>query len=314
MVSGGTTVNYSQPITVVASETAPSDEKEATSKADLLMSQSLENFKKGDYLAALEGVNGAIAEFPGDGAFHEYRALILFALGKYGEAAGVLNPVLVSSPGWDWSTMIQLYNSSETYTGQLRKLEEYAKANANSAPAQFLLGYHYMVCTYLEQAAAAFAKAAELEPADRVAAQMAELAAASVTSGDSAEGAEGVVEKAEGAEPETSATPEEVAAAPPAAAVDLDQLLGTWSSDNGENGVVTLTLTDDGKFTWKFKATEGEPFEMSGDFNLGQANILTLDSKDSQMAGTVSLPEEGNMNFVLAGGPPGDPGLVFKKG
>ena len=163
IINAGPPVTYSQPITVVAAETVPATEEVATAqatKSELLMDQSLESFKANDYLTALEAVNKAIAESPGDGAFHEYRALVLFALGQYGEAAGVLNPLLVSSPGWDWSTMVQLYGNADTYTEQLRKLEEYAKSNSESAPAQFLLGYHYMVCTYLDEAADAFAKAA----------------------------------------------------------------------------------------------------------------------------------------------------------
>ncbi|MDF1826408.1 MAG: tetratricopeptide repeat protein [Verrucomicrobiales bacterium] len=299
-VSSGTSVTYSQPVTVVAVEAAPQLEDasdEEAEKTELLINESLSHFKGNDYLTALEGVDRAIAESPGDGAFHEYRALVLFALGQYGEAAGVLNPLLASSPGWDWSTMIQLYPDADTYTAQLRRLESYAKTNSESASAQFLLGYHYMVCTYLDQAAVAFGRAAELEPADRIAVQMARLASASTTAGDNAE------------------TPEDYSdAAEPLAPVELDQILGAWNSDNGENGVVTLVLTDEGGFSWSFDGSEGEPFEMKGEFNLGQANVLTLDANESQMAGTVSVTPEGSLNFVLAGGPPGDPGLQFKRG
>ncbi len=301
VIESGPTITYEQPITVVASETVPATEEETTVKAtqaELAMNDSLAKFKSGDYLEALEGVNQAIAASPGDGAFHEYRALILFALGQFGEAAGVLNPLLASSPGWDWSTMIQLYGNPEDYTDQLRKLEDYAEANPESAPSQFLLGYHYMVGTHLEDAAESFAKAAELVPADRVAAQMAELAASSTTS-------------AEGA----STDPADIAEAPEAPTeVPLEQILGSWSSDNGENGTVTLSLGEEGGFVWKFEMEGEEPFEMKGEYNLGQANMLTLDGEDSQMAGTVTLDAEGGMNFVLAGGPPGDPGLSFSKG
>lgn len=300
IIDAGPPVTYSQPITVVATETAPATEEVATAqatKSELLMNESLESFKESDYLTALEAVNKAIAESPGDGAFHEYRALVLYALGQYGEAAGVLNPLLVSSPGWDWSTMIQLYANADTYTEQLRKLEAYAKSNDESAPTQFLLGYHYMVCTYLDEAAVAFAKAAELQPADQVAVQMAALAAASTTSGD-----------------EDTAEEDEVLPAKAPESVVLDQLLGSWESNNGDNGTVALTLSGAGEFTWKFEGKDRDPFEMKGAFNLGQANVLTLDSDESQMAGTVAIDAEGNMTFVLAGGPPGDPGLNFEKG
>ena len=55
---------------------------------------------------------------------------------------------------------------------------------------------------------------------------------------------------------------------------------------------------------------------MKGSFNLGTGNLLTLagnESEDAQMAAIVSMPETTEMTFVLAGGPPGDPGLKFKK-
>lgn len=301
VIQGGSSVTYTQPITVVASA-APAPVQETSNESipvsDLMINQSIEEFRSGNYMASLESVNKAIAELPGDGAFHEFRALILFALGQYGEAAGVLNPLLASSPGWDWSTMIQFYGNPEDYTTQLRKLEGYAGENADSAPAQFLLGYHYMVGTALDEAAVAFARAAELVPADRVAAQMAQLAGASTTAGD-----------AEAPDAEV-AMEGETAPAP----VALEQLIGQWTSNNGENGIVSLSLDDSGEFIWKFESAGSDPFEMKGQFNLGQANVLTLDGGDSQMAGTVSLGENGEMSFVLAGGPPGDPGLLFEKG
>jgi tetratricopeptide (TPR) repeat protein len=294
-------VTYNQPITVVAAQTIPESteaEEQQAAKSESFINTALSEFKQQNFLGALESVNKAIAESPGDGAFHEFRALVLFALGKYPEAAGVLNPILVSSPGWDWSTMIQFYGSPDTYTEQLRKLEEYSVANSESAPVQFLLGYHYMIGTHLEAASAAFAKAAELEPADRVASQLAELAASSTTTGEETDLA--------GEEATPMTDPKEI--------LELDQILGSWKADNGENGVVTLMLSAEGGFTWKFEGGEGEPFEMQGEFNLGQSNLLTLDANESQMVGTVSISPEGGLNFVLAGGPPGDPGLQFDKG
>ncbi|MEM6915150.1 MAG: hypothetical protein AAF491_01190 [Verrucomicrobiota bacterium] len=318
-------VTYQEPITVVAEAAAPQDESSANAQAeqvDSFIGESQTAFKANNYLQALELCDKAISVSPGDGGLHEYRALILFALAKYGEAAGVLNPVLVSSPGWDWSTMVQLYDKQETYAGQLRKLEEYTRANQESASACFVLGYHYMICGYMEESATAFRKAVELEPADRVAAQLASLAENSkVVSGDeSSEVANVDPEKAEKAE-ESSEEPDETSSTEvteaATAEVPFEQMLGTWSSDQGENGTVILTLKEEGTFTWEYTSPNSDPFKMEGNFNLGSDNILTLSDgakEDSQMAGTVSLPAENQLNFVLAGGPPGDSGLSFKKG
>ncbi len=325
-VQSSPSVTYQQPITQVAEQAAPADESAATAQAtkvDSLIGESQVAFKENNYLKALELCDKAVAESPGDGGLHEYRALILFALAKYGEAAGVLNPILVSSPGWDWSTMVQLYDKQETYTEQLRKLEDYTKANQESPSAYFVLGYHYMVCGYMEEAAVAFNKTVELEPADRVASQLASLAENSVVTGDGEEAAEVAdvdPEKAEKATEASEKTEEEASeevAEAATSAVPFEQIVGKWSSDQGENGTVTLTLKDDGTFTWEYSSEQADPFKMEGQFNLGEGNILTLtdgDSEDSQMAGTVALPEEGKLNFVLAGGPPGDPGLTFEKG
>ena len=212
--------------------------------------------------------------------------------------------------------MVQLYDKQETYTAQLRKLEEYNKANPESASASFVLGYHYLVCGYLEESAVAFHRAAELEPADRVAAQLASLAENSTTS-EETEVASVDQDKADKAT-ESKGTPEgepsEEVTEAAQAEVPFEQLVGKWTSDQGENGVVSLTINEDGKFLWEYKSDTSEPFKMEGDYNLGEGNVLTLSEGESQMAGTVALPAEGSMNFILAGGPPGDAGLTFKKG
>ena len=87
----------------------------------------------------------AIAALPSDAALHEFRALTLFAQGKYTEAAAALYAVLAAGPGWDWKTMSDLYPDNDTYTAQLRALEEYVKDNRKDPQVRFLLGYNYMV-------------------------------------------------------------------------------------------------------------------------------------------------------------------------
>jgi tetratricopeptide (TPR) repeat protein len=183
----GTEVDYSEPITLVSAETAPKDDEQVekiTQESESFIEKSQNAFREKNYVSALDFANKAVGEAPGDGALHEYRALVLFALGKYGEAAGVLNPLLASGPGWDWTTMVKLYDSQKTYTDQLRKLEEYTKANKNDAAPHFLLGYHYMVCGYIEQAQEQFEAASKIQPADSVARELANLLSVSATAGD----------------------------------------------------------------------------------------------------------------------------------
>jgi hypothetical protein len=41
--------------------------------------------------------------------------------------------------------------------------------------------------------------------------------------------------------------------------------------------------------------------------------LLVLAAEDSQMVAQVEMPKDSELKFVLAGGPPGDPGLAFAK-
>ena len=296
-------VTYSQPITVVASEQQGDDAvlEQATESSEGFIAKSQEAFKARNYLEALEQANKAVEAAPGDGALHEYRALVLFALGKFGEAAGVLNPVLASGPGWDWTTMVTLYDSQDTYTDQLRKLEDYAGAKDDDAAAHFLLGYHYMVCGHLEMAATEFTTASKRMPSDGVSRELADLCKASTTSAD--EGGE-----EEGDEGGESGDEDVAPVEPP----PLEKLTGTWVADKGKDGTITLALKDDGKFNWDY-TKDGKSSDFGGEFSINDNGLLVLDTDETQMVAMVALPEDNEMNFVLAGGPPGDPGLDFKK-
>ena len=88
-VQRGTTtvINYSEPISVSAGKMPPGDqqaEDTAEEKSNAALEASRAAFKKGDYLSALKSADESISYMPGDSALHEYRALVLFALGKYG--------------------------------------------------------------------------------------------------------------------------------------------------------------------------------------------------------------------------------------
>lgn len=295
----GAEVTYTQPITVVAAQTAPPEEEteKITEASESHIAASQDAFKQRNYLVALDHANKAVAEAPGDGALHEYRALVLFALGKFSEAAGVLNPVLAGGPGWDWTTMISLYDSQDTYMNQLEALRNYRTGKPDAADARFLLGYHHMVCGHLDLATAEFAEAARLQPADSVSAQLRDLTSASSNNGD------------EDTSDEAEAPADD---APPPAPVPLEKLTGTWVSDKGAQGTVTLAFKDDGKFIWTFTKAD-KSNEFGGDFSMNDDGLLVLDAEESQMVASVELPQDNQLKFVLAGGPPGDPGLVFAR-
>jgi tetratricopeptide (TPR) repeat protein len=287
-----TTINYTQPVSVSAAKTPPGDEAASTlaeTKSNEALDKSRAAFKQGDYIAASKAVDEAIGYTPGDVTLHEYRALVFFALGKYADAAGVINPVLASGPGWGWDTMIGFYDGSSTYDAQLRKLEAYVKGSPDKADGHFLLGYHYLVCGHTDKAYEQFDKTATLQPADSIARQLRDLTKESlpVEGGDD--------------------TP-----APPAP-VAVDKLVGIWVSDNGSQGKVTFTMAADGSFTWGF-VNGDQSSELKGTYGLDDKGLLVLSMDDSQMVSEVTLSADGSMKFVIVGSPAGDPGLGFKKG
>jgi tetratricopeptide (TPR) repeat protein len=284
-------ITYTEPVSVTAAANPPGDDQTADiaeTKSDEALERSRDAFKQGDYLAASKSVDEAIGYTPGDVSLHEYRALVFFTLGKYSDAAGVLNPVLASGPGWSWDTMIGFYNGSEAYNEQLRRLEAYVKAAPDKADARFLLGYHYMVCGYMDKSYEQFAKASELQPADSISRQLRDLTKSSIPDGGDSE-----------AEPPAKPAP-----------VPADQLVGTWVSDRGADGKVTFTMTQDGNYTWAFM-NGGQSTELKGTYGLNDKGLLVLTSDDSQMVSEVTLPGDKQMKFVLIGAPEGDPGLEF---
>ncbi|MCP5544202.1 MAG: tetratricopeptide repeat protein [Akkermansiaceae bacterium] len=303
VIREGRNIDYREPINRVAVETAPDGEDavaEITEQSESHIQDSQDAFREGNYLVALEQADKAIAVSPGDGALHEYRALILFALGKYGDAAGVLNPVLASGPGWTWSTMVALYPSQEVYTDQLQKLEAYSEASPDAADAHFLLGYHYMVCGHLDLATPQFERAVELMPADSVSKQLASLTRESD-------------EDAEDSDTVPLEQPADEEEMPEPVPVPLEKLTGVWTTEAEGGGTITLTFREDGSFTWAF-TRDGDTKEFKGEYSSNDDGLLVLDAEESQMVASVDIPETSEMNFVLVGGPPDDPGLDFTKG
>jgi hypothetical protein len=193
--------------------------------------------------------------------------------------------------------MITLYDSPATYTTQLRTLENYVRLRPDDAAAHFLLGYHYMVCGYTDPAHWQFASAHQLQPADTVAKQLADLTAAT----------------SDGSETSTPppAKPGESAASA-ATSIGLEKLAGTWIADKGAGRKVALVFKNDGTYTWTYDKG-GQSQEFSGEYSMNDNGFLVLSAEESQMVAIVELPKENELKFVLAGGPPGDPGLTFAK-
>ncbi|MEM9016134.1 MAG: tetratricopeptide repeat protein [Verrucomicrobiota bacterium] len=287
---------YTDPVTVIGSESAPESEAiaqdtEERSEAAFAIARDL--FKRRDYPGSLEAADEAISYEPGDPSLHEFRALALFALGRFGDAAGVLNPVLASGPGWDWTTMIGFYSSSDSYTDQLRRLETYTEENPYSPDPHFLLGYHYLVAGYLPESLWMFEQVVDLEPNDVVAQQLRDLVDSSIPSDGETE-----VFESESSGTISYLAPEEIE--------------GTWIAYSANDQPITLSLRPDGTFSWNYAGSDSGEV-LSGEWAIDEDGRLVLDGSDAQLVGDITLQDNGFLNFILTGAPEGDPGLRFRR-
>jgi tetratricopeptide (TPR) repeat protein len=302
-IGGDVVLDYSQPIYVTAapadtSGAVAADSASATTQPAqpgiAEFDEARQAFYDGDYDKAMEWTNRSLASLPNDPIIHEFRALILFAQGKYQEAAATLNSVLAVGPGWDWTTLISLYPNVDVYTKQLRALEAYQRQNPNAADAHFVLAYHYLTAGHNEAAARQLKQVVKLMPQDRVANELLAMVA----------------------DPED--LPDSVAQAPPTStdeegpAVAPADLIGQWSASSAADTSFQLSLDANGSFTWTYMEG-GKPQTVKGVYAIdGNVLALELDS-GGQMLAQVTPPDQNKFRFQVLGGPASDPGLTFER-
>jgi tetratricopeptide (TPR) repeat protein len=291
--------DYSQPVAV--NDYADADQGDATTEepaetpaseqATKLFDDGLALFKAGNYQGALKNFDAALEKLPGDPVVHEVRALTLFALGDYKQAAAALNSFLSSAPGMDWTTMSSLYGSVEEYQAQLRKLEQYCQSNPNDASAFFVLAYQYLVIGAKDTAVKALEVVVRNEPKDTTARRMLDAL-----------------------KPPQSTSPPAPAPVDTAAPGDAPQtdLVGNWRAKSGDT-TIDLAIAADSQFTWKATQAGKPAVQLAGQL-ASTSDELVLDSADQgSMAGSVKSAGPDAWQFALSGAPPSDPGLSFTR-
>jgi tetratricopeptide (TPR) repeat protein len=275
--------DYSRPLDL----TSIAPEPENAEQEDLTFQAALDAFKAGDFARALSLNDLALKPHPNDPILHEFRALCLFALGRYDEAAGVLYVVLTAGPGWDWATMIGLYSDADTYTRQLRALEEAAGRDPAAASKRFVLAYHYLVQEHVEQARQQFEAVVKLQPKDQLAAHFVKLLTASSEAPAAAD-----ADSARAAETDQARQP-----SPPPAA-----LVGTWNAKPAPDLSIELTVREDGQFTWDVN-DNGQASSIAGEADYADG-ILKLNQDDAPaLVGKVVNLGEKQFGLELSGGP-----------
>jgi tetratricopeptide (TPR) repeat protein len=167
-------LDYSQPIPVPTATEVSNTDTVVVDDGMTYFNQARTYFMDGSYAESTAEAERALKLLPGDRTIHEFRALSLFARKRYADAAATTYAVLAAGPGWDWKTMSALYPNNDTYTAQLRALEQYIKDHPRDANARFLLGYHYAVLDDYDAAGEQFRLASELQPKDKLSAQLAD--------------------------------------------------------------------------------------------------------------------------------------------
>ncbi|MDB5389002.1 MAG: hypothetical protein JWM11_4648 [Planctomycetaceae bacterium] len=296
--------DYSRPIPVVT--TAPAGASPTDSglppPVNPTFDAARQAFREGDYATALSGVDLAIEANPADAVFHEFRALVLFARHDYRKAAVTLHSLLSIGPGWDWTTMSSLYADPFVYSEQLQALEKYTQTHPQAAYAHFVLGYHYMIGGHKAESVVQLQQVAELLPNDRLARELVLMVKGPPRQ---------AVANDNSVQPMPDPTPAEpVPAAPP---IDKTLLPGEWQAARPDGSKFSLSLTEDGKFRWKFTIPNQPGDQFGGTYSVDGSILILERPERGTLAGTMTFADEGHFNFKLVGSPPDDKGLDFGK-
>lgn len=281
--------DYSQPIDAQA----PPPEASVTEPALATFDSARESFKAGNYAEALRLTEQALSKLPNDATLHEFRALCLFALQQYEQAAAPLYAVLSVGPGWDWTTLASLYPSVNVYTEQLRALEDFTKANPNSAGGHFVQGYHYLTQGHVSEAVDQFKKVVALAPADTLSAQL--------------------VKQFSGTAVGAAAPQEAPPSSPAPVTVAPGSVAGNWKANPNKNTSIDLKIAEDGPFTWKV-TSNGKTQEIKGDWSLtGDVLTLAQQNQGGVLVGNVSWEQANQFVFRVVGAGATDAGLTFTR-
>lgn len=279
--------------TTTTTEIVPSQQSQPVDPGTAAFDEARTLFFQGDYASGLTKLDITLKTMPNDSVVHEFRSLVLFALKKYPESAAAIYAVLAAGPGWDWTTMASLYPDVATYTNQLRELEQFVKANPNSADGHFLLGYHYQTMGHQANAASQYSSAQKILPNDKLLRQLVGMTTPSTGTPQSA--------------PAPTST-----AAPSASKLNADQFVGQWNATT-QGSTFELSLTKEGAFTWTY--SRGKKVQsIKGVYAVNDSN-LALETTDGggTMLAQVEFVNPSQFRFKMVGDNEKDPGLEFKK-
>jgi tetratricopeptide (TPR) repeat protein len=244
-------------------------------------------FMQHDYVRSLAWIDQALKLSPGDPALYQFRSLVLFATKRYDEAASALYAALAVEPGWNWTTLIDLYDTPDAYTEQLRALETFKQQHPRSAPARFVLAYHYLTAEHAAAALQQYKLVCELLPDDALSLQLShKLDPAHRPSPNSADRA----------------------GAPPAKDGKIE---GSWSARTRGGATLRVTFDAGGRFHWTISQGRIDRRIEGAWQKDGDQLTLTQDQIGGTMIGRAQWRDEHHFVFRLLGADSDDAGLSF---
>jgi tetratricopeptide (TPR) repeat protein len=319
--------DYSKPIM--------DQNNQMTEKGGQLMDEARKAFLEGNYEAASRIIAQAAQEMPKNHDVHQFRSLILFAIGDYSNAAGAAHVALTGGPGWNWTTLRSFYKEKATYAEQRSRLEETSKKNDKAAELRFLLGYHYLMINYVDAAAKQLAIAVELEPRDELSKKL--LNAISKKTGNTYKPSQGPKQNYESTPGpketyEPTPGPKQINVVPtipePPAILEsevpkteipkplttekpISSYTGIFKASPEKDVNFKLELRTDGKFTWSIDNPKTQD-EFSGTFQIENNTITLIRDKDGEKMIAILTPDGKGFNFKMQNSPMNDPGLNFQ--
>jgi hypothetical protein len=153
----------------------------ATASSESFDQQGEYAFRARDYMAANRDWQHAVVDDPSNGTLAMKLALAMFAVGKYREAAGTTQQVLMLLPQENWGQAVsdykKLYANPKDYLDQLKSLAKAAADKPNDPALRFLLGFHYGYSGRVADAVRELNKLVQLEPKDQLGRKLRDLMA-----------------------------------------------------------------------------------------------------------------------------------------
>ena len=264
--------------TTPAQDNAPAPDASQNDPVTAMFDKARASFFDEKFEEALQQTDQTLVKAPQDAAVNEFRSLCLFALGRYREAAANIHAVLAAGPGWNWTTMISLYDNPAAYTSQLRKLERYVKDDPKSADSRFLLAYHYITCNHKTDAVALLKQVVELQPNDKLSADLVKMYDQS---------------------PQDPAATGTKAPDLEKSFYPVEKLQGDWTATDGDSQF-QLSLAKDDAFIWKVTESD-KTITSKGAYTVRGKNLVMQPDTGGVMLSDIIVKNDGTLAFTPVG-------------